>query len=69
MSWSLYQFFRDEPNNIITDSESFKFKSIFWDNTVNTGILNAKIPMPLKYLSNFWTTFEVPLVNCEINLI
>ena len=25
--------------------------------------------MPLKYLSNFWTTFEVPLVNCEINLI
>ena len=25
--------------------------------------------MPLKYLSNFWRTLEVPLLNCEINLI
>ena len=24
--------------------------------------------MPLKYLSNFWRTLEVPLINCEINL-
>ena len=25
--------------------------------------------MPLKYLSNFWKTLEIPLINCEINLI
>ena len=23
----------------------------------------------LKYLSNFWRTFEMPLINCEVNLI
>ena len=25
--------------------------------------------MPLKYLSNFWRTLDIPLINCEINLI
>ena len=25
--------------------------------------------IPLKYLSNFWRTLEIPLINCEINLI
>ena len=25
--------------------------------------------MPIKYLSNFWRTLEMPLINCEINLI
>ena len=25
--------------------------------------------MPLKYLSNFWRTLEMPLINCEINFI
>ena len=25
--------------------------------------------VPLKYLSNFWKTLEMPLINCEINLI
>ena len=25
--------------------------------------------VPLKYLSNFWTTIEKPLINCEVNLI
>ena len=24
--------------------------------------------VPLKYLSNFWRTLEMPLVNCEISL-
>ena len=24
--------------------------------------------VPLKYLSNFWRTLEVPLINCEVNL-
>ena len=25
--------------------------------------------VPLKYLSNFWRALEMPLINCEINLI
>ena len=25
--------------------------------------------VPLKYLSNFWRTLEMPLINCEINFI
>ena len=25
--------------------------------------------MPLKYLSNLWRTLEIPLINCEVNLI
>ena len=24
--------------------------------------------VPLKYLSNFWRTLKMPLINCEINL-
>ena len=29
---------------------------------------NVEIMAPLKYLSNFWRTFEMPLTNCEITL-
>ena len=25
--------------------------------------------LPLKYLSNFWRNREMPLINCEMNLI
>ena len=25
--------------------------------------------VPLKYLSNFWRTLEMPLVNCDVNLM
>ena len=25
--------------------------------------------MPLNHLSNFWRTQDIPLINCEINLI
>ena len=25
--------------------------------------------VPLKYLSSFWRTLEMPLINCEIELI
>ena len=24
---------------------------------------------PLKHLSDFWRTLEIPLINCEINLV
>ena len=67
-SGSLYQFCRDKPNDNITDSQLFKFKSKFLDNTNNASIINAKTAALLKYLSNFWRTLEMPLINCEIIL-
>ena len=42
-SRTLYQFYRDEPNNVVTESESFKFKSKFMEKTNNESIINAKI--------------------------
>ena len=29
----------------------------------------VKIAVPLKYLSNFWRTLNMPLINCEVSLI
>ena len=25
--------------------------------------------VPLKYLSNFWRALEMPLINCDVNII
>ena len=30
---------------------------------------NVKIVVPLKYLSNFWISLNIPLINCEVELI
>ena len=30
---------------------------------------DVKIVLPLKYLSNFWRSLKMPLINCEVNLI
>ena len=38
-------------------------------NTGNDGAKNVEKMVPLKYLSNFWRTLEMPLINCEVNLI
>ena len=35
----------------------------------NDGTEEVEIMVPLKYLSNFWKTLEMSLINCEINLI
>ena len=37
--------------------------------TKTAGTKDVKIMVPLKYLSNFFRTLEIPLINCEINLI
>ena len=33
------------------------------------GTKDVEIMVLLKYLSNFWRTLEIPLINCEVNLI
>ena len=67
-SASLCQYYRYEPNDNITDSKSFNFKSNITDNSKNAGIANVKIVITLKYFSNFWRTLEMPLINGEVNL-
>ena len=77
-SASLYQFKRDEqnmtnagnPDNITdADSSSFKYKSSPLGSRNATGALeNAKIVVPLKYLSNFFRSLEMPLINYKIHL-
>ena len=75
---SLWNYYRDEPNsgavgNInysIKDSKSFNYK------TSITGALegnnaekdDVEIAVQLKYLSNFWRTLDMPLINCEVSL-
>ena len=67
---SLWQWFRDEPNDNLADSESFKSKiKITGKTPKNDNEKDAEIMVPLKYLINFWRTLEMPLINCEVNLI
>ena len=38
--------------------------------TQNNLIKNdVKIIVPLKHLSNFWRSLNMPLINCEVDLI
>ena len=68
--------------NPITNSASFKYKTSITGKTSNANLENGanaeqentKIKknidvVPLKYLSNFWKTLHIPLINCEVSLI
>ena len=69
-SGSLWWYYKDEPNDNLTDSELFKSKIKITGNTSADGNTeDVEIIVPLKYLSNFWKTLEMPLINCEVNLI
>ena len=57
----------DFTNNNLTDSFDFKVKMT--SQTGNNETKNVEIMVPLKHLSNFWRTLEMPLINCEINLL
>ena len=78
-SGSLWQYCKDIPardtNNIIEEftggntTESFNFKAKITGQTGNNGTKDVEVMVPLKYLSNFWRTLEMLLINCEINLV
>ena len=69
-SGSLWQYFRDEPDENLADFESFKSKIKITGKTADDGNeKNVEVIVPLKYLSNFWGTLEMSLINCEVNLI
>ena len=68
-SGSLWQYYKDEPNDNLANSESFKSKVKITGNTPADGnTKDVEIIVPLKYLSNFWRTLEMPLINCEVSL-
>ena len=69
-SGSLWQYYGGDPNDNITQSESFKYKTKITGKTPATGnTKDIKNSVPLKYLSNFWRTLEMPLISCGIYLI
>ena len=66
----LWQYYKDDPNNNITQSESFESKiKITRKASVAGNTKDVKIIVPLKYLINFWRTLEMPFIICEVNLI
>ena len=65
-SGSLRQYYKDD----LANSKSFKSKVKITGKTPSNGnTKDVEIIVPLKYLSNFWRTLEMPLINCEVNLI
>ena len=79
-SGSLWQYRKDmlainNAGNIVgftttNTTDSFKFKTKITGQTNNDGEINGvEIMVPLKYLSNFCRTLEIPLINCEVELI
>ena len=69
-SESFWEYYKDDPNYNIADTESFKYKVKTTGKTPNDGIAkDVEIIVPLKYLSNFWRSLEIPLINCEVELL
>ena len=72
-SGSLWQFKRHEVDgnvdltvdvqHIPNNSSSFKYKS-----SLTTDRNGIQIAVPLKHLSNFWRSLEMPLINCKVEL-
>ena len=63
----LWQYYKYEPNDNLAKPESFKSKVKITENTPAGGnTKDIKIVAPLKFLTNFWRTLEMPLINCEV---
>ena len=77
-SATFYQYKRDEPPEVdavadltANNSSLFKYKINLLDDTNVVGDivrLNVKVVVPVKYLSNFFRSLEMPLINCKIKL-
>ena len=69
-SGSLWQYYKDDPNDNLANSESFESKiKITGKTPLDGNTKDVEILVPLKYLSNFWRTLEMPLINCKVELI
>ena len=62
------------PNNVALDnSTSFKYQASLLGKATDAdgndrSLKNAKLVAPVKYLSNFFRSLEMPLINCKIHL-
>ena len=67
----MWNYYRDEPSNPLnTSSESLKYKvGILGKIPQNNYSLTAEVVIPLKHLSSFWKNLNIPLINCEVELI
>ena len=79
---SLWFFSKDEGTNFNADIantnnfKSFKYKTKLLGNTeaqpapnnANGILKNTAIAVQLKYLSNFWRSLEMSLINCKVEL-
>ena len=75
---SLFNYYRDEPNSgtegsvnySIENSKSFGYQTSITGNLEGNNVEkhDAEITVPLKYLSNFWRTLDIQLINCEVSL-
>ena len=74
ISGRLWGFKRDEIDNNanVTNNDNaplFKYKASLIGNARKRWNKKwSKIAVPLKYLSNFWRSLEMPLINCKIEL-
>ena len=70
-SGSLWNYYRDEPNSgaeegvdySIKNSKSFDYKTIYTGKLESNNVEkdDVKVVVPLKYLSNFCRTLDMPL--------
>ena len=75
---SLWFYSKDEATNVNTNIantdhfKSFKYEAKLLGNTEadygNRILKNATTGVLLKYLSNFWRSLEMPLINCKVKL-
>ena len=78
----MWNYYRDEPSDpLSSNSEYFKHKTSITGNTYNIGAgeegydvnkvrkNKTEVVISLKHLSNFWKSLNIPLINCEVELI
>ena len=78
----MWNNYGDEPSNLFSsDSKSYKYKTSIQGNTYNVGAgeegydankvgkNETEVVIPLKHLSNFWRSLNIPLINSEVELI
>ena len=79
---NLWNYYRDEPSDpLSSNSESFKYETSIQENAYNIGAGEAgydankfaknetEVVIPLKHLSYFWKSLNIPLINSEVELI
>ena len=69
----------NSPNKNVINSKTFKYKTSITGSTYNVaataegydankeGTKEVEIAVSLKYLSNFWRTLDILIINCEVS--